>query len=72
MKLFKIYYLLHSSIYDCYVVAKDVKTAEELVLTTYSKKYNSTFVSIKKVEYTADTSTFHYLEDLIIEGVTND
>ncbi len=67
MKLFNVTFLLHSSRNECYVVAEDSLKAEELVLSTYYKKYNSSFITIKQVEHIADTNYVSPLTDLIIE-----
>ena len=67
MKLFNVIFLLHSSRNECYVVAEDCKKAEDLVLSTYRKKYNSYFITIKQIEYIADTDSVSSLTDLILE-----
>ena len=67
MKLFNVTFLLHTSFEQCYVVAEDCKKAEDLVLSTYHKKYNSSFIRIKQIEYIADTDSVSPLTDLILE-----
>lgn len=71
MKLFNVTFLLHTSYNECYVVAENCKKAEELVLSFYKKKYNSTYnptsLTIKEIKYIADTDYYSKLTYLIIE-----
>ena len=72
MKLFNVAFLLHTSFEQCYVVAEDCTKAEEMVLSTYKEKYNSTFLTIKEIEYIADTDYHSPLAHLILERTNNE